>query len=210
MLTRLLLVFFSFLFISIGVAQKTDSTGVEWEKEKKHKIDTTKKHSVGKAVLFSAVLPGLGQAYNKKWWKIPIVYVAIGTPMYFLIDYQTKQKFYKTEIQKRIDDPNYEFFDPSYDSLSILQLQRDYQSKRDLCIFLTAGFYLLNIIDAAVDAQLFNYDVSRDLSMRWSPTFNNGAVGVGLQFRFKTRKPQLNFSLDDSFLDEPSPPMKSP
>ena len=118
-------------------------------KQKEVVKDTTKKHSVGKAALFSAVLPGLGQAYNKKWWKIPIVYAALGASGYFMISNQIKQKEAKRQINNRIDDPNYQF-EGEYaglDSLGVLTLQREYQNSRDLFIFITAGCYLLNILE---------------------------------------------------------------
>jgi len=121
-----------------------------------------------KAALLSALLPGLGQGYNKKYWKIPIVYAGFGTFVYFI---QFNQKGYLKWKQAYIDFPDY---DLDYDfPLTLEQIDRtknSYKRYRDLSIIGTAGFYLLQILDATVDAYLFDWDISQDLSLKIEPT----------------------------------------
>ena len=121
-----------------------------------------------KAAVFSAILPGLGQVYNKRYWKVPIVYAGFGT-FAFLI--QFNQKGYNKWKQAYIDFPDY---DLEYDfPLTLDQIDRtknSYKRYRDLSIIGTAGFYLLQIIDATVDAYLFDWDVSEDISLKIEPT----------------------------------------
>ena len=147
-------------------------------------------HSPGKAALFSAVLPGLGQAYNHKYWKIPVVYVCLGAMTYFII---TTGQQYNTYQAAAVYAQNNGGIDPAYPNYSESDLVagRDYYHRyRDLSIIGAAVFYVLNIVDAEVDAQLFSFNVNDNLSMRISPTLNSYATayGVGLA-------PSLSFRL---------------
>ncbi|MBP6557495.1 MAG: hypothetical protein KAX93_06790 [Flavobacterium sp.] len=117
-----------------------------------------------KAAFYSAVLPGLGQAYNKKYWKIPIVYGAIGTSMYFYVDNNKKYHNYRDAYKRRLagfDDDQYQYLDDS----RLIQAQRFYQRNRDLSLLVTLGFYVLNIVDANVDAHLIQFNVNDKLSV---------------------------------------------
>lgn len=150
--------------------------------------DTTEFHSPKKAAMYSAMLPGLGQAYNKKYWKIPIVYIGIGTIAYFI---NWNNKNYKTYKQAYIDltdgDENsnsyldleaskyYDLDNPTqYNNFKtgVSKQQNYFRRNRDLLIISMAGFYGLNIIDASVDAHFFDFDISEDLSLNWQPTMN--------------------------------------
>jgi hypothetical protein len=121
-----------------------------------------------KAALLSAILPGLGQVYNKKYWKVPIVYIGFGTFAFF-IDYNRKN--YLLFKQAHIDFPDYKL---NYDfPLTLEQIDRakdSFKRYRDLSIIGTAGFYILQIIDATVDAYLFDWDVTEDLSLKIEPS----------------------------------------
>jgi hypothetical protein len=163
-------------------------------------------HSPRKAAIYSAILPGLGQAYNKKYWKIPLVYIGFGAIGYF-IDwnndyYQLMRKGYRhwtdgndettgyLEIEA-IEKMNYDINDPrDYEHVKTsLQKQQDYfRRNRDLLIISFVGFYGLNIIDASVDAHLFNFDISDDLTFDWQPSMlnidNNLVYCVNLKFNF--------------------------
>ncbi len=142
--------------------------------------DTTKKNSLKKpsvhsprlAMLFSACVPGLGQAYNKKYWKIPIVYATMGTTIYF---FQQNNKLYKeykeSYIEKTKHTSGIDYY-PQYDSTQVRELQMYYQKNRDLNFILTALFYTLNIADAYVDAHLMTFDVSDNLSLNILPSLN--------------------------------------
>ncbi|MFH1005311.1 MAG: DUF5683 domain-containing protein [Bacteroidota bacterium] len=130
-------------------------------------------HSPKKATIFSACLPGLGQAYNKKYWKIPVIYAGIGATVYFITDNNKSYKKYKQAyINKTDNDPNTIDTEPNYNEAGLRELQNNYRRWRDLNIILTGLFYTMNIIDAYVDAQLITFDVSDNLSMNVFPSMN--------------------------------------
>ncbi len=128
-------------------------------------------HSPRTATIMSACLPGLGQVYNHKIWKVPIVYAALGTCGYFIANNNSLYLQYKNAYLDRYNnDPN--TVDP-YPYLSDQQLrdaQDYYRRYRDLNVVLIALAYTLNVIDANVDAHLFSFDVSDDLTLRLSPS----------------------------------------
>jgi len=120
-----------------------------------------------KAAFFSALLPGAGQAYNKRYWKIPIVYAAMGTGIYAYTWNQKKYNTVRDEYKKRIaNDPN---LNPELTRLSddrLLTAQKGYQRNRDLSLLITAALYILNIVDANVDAHLQQFNVNGTLTVR--------------------------------------------
>lgn len=141
-------------------------------------------HSPKKAGIFSAVLPGLGQAYNKKWWKIPIVYAAIGTSTGFIVYNQQKYSMFKSAY---INSLNGVTNDPEFDKYSesnLFTIQDTYHNWRDISIAITSAFYVLNILDAVVDAHFFRYDIGDDLSLEWSPNLNIVKPGINICLRF--------------------------
>lgn len=129
------------------------------------------KKRANKAALYSALLPGAGQVYNKKYWKVPILAAGFGTLIYFIDFNNDYYQEYKTAYANRIDGDslttdNY----PNY-TVNDLSVRKDYYRRnRDLCIILVGGVYVLNIIDAYVDAQLKGFDISDNLSMKISPS----------------------------------------
>lgn len=141
-----------------------------------------------KAAFYSAILPGLGQAYNKKYWKIPIVYGALATTLYFYNSnnnlYREFRGVYKDRLAG-ISNPKYDYLDDS----RLIEAQRFYKRNRDLSLLLTVAFYALNIIDANVDAHLGQFNVNDNLSIRpdlypdqryMKPNF-----GLALNYSFK-------------------------
>lgn len=124
----------------------------------------------------SAALPGLGQAYNKKWWKIPIVYAAMGTSTGFIVYNQRKYKEFRSAYIYQAKNPldTTTTYSKLYTTGNLREIQDTYHNWRDISIIVTAGFYVLNILDAVVDAHFFRYDMSDDLSIEWSPTFSPG------------------------------------
>lgn len=161
-------------------------------------------HSPKKASLYSAIIPGWGQAYNKKYWKIPVVYIGFGVIGYFINwnndNYQTSRTAYIHLTDNDLttnDHLNLEAIDgfDLDDPTSVANLaegltkrQDYYRRNRDLLFIGMFGFWGLNIIDASVDAHLFNFDVSDDLTMNWQPTMvniNNQVVYcINLNFNF--------------------------
>lgn len=140
-----------------------------------------------KAAFYSAILPGLGQAYNKRYWKIPIVYGALGTSMYFYLDNNKKYHSYRDAYKRRLagfTDDQYAYLDDS----RLVQAQRFYQRNRDLSLLVTLGFYILNIVDANVDAHLIQFNVNDKLSVAPDIYQNDFTarpnLGLTLNFKF--------------------------
>lgn len=156
-----------------------------------------------RAVWLAMVFPGAGQIYNRKYWKLPIVYGGFVGCAYAL---NWNNKMYKDYSQAYLDimddDPNtksYEDFIPGSYNLTgqeerfkeIFRKRKDmYRRQRDLSIFCFIGVYLLSIVDAYVDAELSDFDISKDLSLKVEPAmFNDGKSkdfnSVGLQCSLK-------------------------
>lgn len=120
----------------------------------------------------SACLPGLGQAYNKKYWKIPVIYAGLGTFGYFATSLNSNYKKFKNAYIFRYDnDPNTTDLYATLSDAQLKDAQNYYRRYRDLNIIFIAALYTLNIIDANVDANMFTFDVSDNLSMNFEPFF---------------------------------------
>jgi hypothetical protein len=139
-----------------------------------------------KAGFYSAILPGLGQAYNKKYWKIPLVYGAMGTSLYFYRTNNDKYHEFRNEYKSRllgITNPKYSYLD----NTRLINAQRFYQRNRDLSLLITAAFYVLNIVDANVDAHLGQFNVSDNLTL--APTMRpddfNFKPTISVAFNYK-------------------------
>ncbi|MFK7000267.1 DUF5683 domain-containing protein [Flavobacterium oreochromis] len=151
----------------------------------KQKIDPLRP---AKAAFYSALLPGAGQAYNKSYWKIPIVYAAIGTGAYAYFWNQKRYDSFRTEYIKRsAKDPD---LNPEYARLTddkLIQGQQFYQRNRDLSLLITVALYALNIIDANVDAHLQQFNVNDGLTIRPEIQTNdfNAQQNIGLALNFK-------------------------
>lgn len=152
-----------------------------------------KKHNPKLAIGLSAVLPGAGQIYNKKWWKVPIIYAGLGASVYFICSNAVETHTYQLEYRYRMQG-NLELLNPQFSSYSddnVLSLKKYYQRNMEIAIAATAIIYVLNIIDAAVDAHLFYFDISDDLSLQMSPyvtptsPFQTGNAGVAMFFQLK-------------------------
>ena len=141
-----------------------------------------------RAAFYSAVLPGLGQAYNKKYWKIPIVYAGLGIGMYFYLDNDKEYQRYRDAYKRRLagfeDD---EFFGTVTDD-GLREAQKTLRRNKEISLLVTIGIYALNIIDANVDAHLLQYNVDENLSLR--PHYkinefdNTGDLGLTVNFKF--------------------------
>ncbi len=141
---------------------------------------------VKKATTLSTICPGAGQIYNKSYWRVPIVIGGLASTIY-TIDWNNRgYKRFKTAYTLRVDYENNpekypggsaDEFRGAYSATFLKNLKDSYRRNRDLCILLTAGVYLLNIIDAHVDAHLQDYDISDDLSMNVEPYFDYTPVG---------------------------------
>jgi len=157
--------------------------------------DSVKLHSPKKAVIFSAVLPGAGQVYNhvampkgKKnaFWKVPLIYAGLGATGFFLINNQLTQLSLKQEY---IDREKGNALNPKwqeYDIQGVETLYNQYLDARDLSILAFSAVYLLQVIDAGIEAHFVHFDISEDLSLAIKPTyFGKNTIGMRLSFNFR-------------------------
>ena len=152
-----------------------------------------KSHSPTKAAIFSAVLPGLGQGYNKKYWKIPIVYAGFGLISYFIISNTGEYKKYK-EAYNYVASGDSSYIDNDYvgkyDEQQLMDGKNYHRRNMELSYIIGGLWYILNIIDASVDAHFFDYDVSEDLTIRVDPVMHirrhdfRPVTGVKLTVKF--------------------------
>ncbi|RZJ53300.1 MAG: hypothetical protein EOO44_08980 [Flavobacterium sp.] len=178
----IIILFFTTGTVSLFAQAKDETVLVAKDTTKLQEIDPL---TPAKAAFYSAILPGLGQAYNKKYWKIPLVYGAIGTSLYFYIDNNKKYHDYRDAYKRRLEGYNnddYQFLDDS----RLIAGQKFYQRNRDLSALFVVGFYVLNIIDANVDAALIQFNVNERLSLRPEiyPDDVTFRPNVGLTFNY--------------------------
>lgn len=146
-----------------------------------------------KAAFYSAILPGLGQAYNKKYWKIPIVYAAIGTGIYIYLDNDKVYNRYRDAYKSRLAGfTNDEFYgdgpSPKVSREGLIRAQNTLRRNKELALLITFGLYALNIIDANVDAHLLQYNLDENLALKphfkYNEQENSTDLGVTLNFKF--------------------------
>lgn len=151
-----------------------------------------------KAAFLSAVLPGLGQAYNKKYWKIPIVYGALGTGMYFYLNNDKEFRRYRSAFRSRLagfENDEFYNFDAEGNPIServttdgLIRAQKLFRRNKEISLLITIGLYALNIIDANVDAHLLQYNVDENLTLQPHYELNeidrSSTVGLTLNFKF--------------------------
>lgn len=147
-----------------------------------------------RAAFYSAVVPGLGQAYNKKYWKIPIIYAGMATGVYFYLqndkDYDRFRNAYKRRLAGFTDDEFYgDGIDPLITSQRLIDAQKTAQKNKDVSIIVSVAFYLLNIIDANVDSHFRQFNVNDDLSLKPKLDFNpvNAQSNYGLSFTYRLK-----------------------
>lgn len=174
----------AFLLILVSIAQSLSA---------QQPTEPVKAHSPKRATIYSAILPGMGQVYNKQAWKIPIIYALGATTTYIAINnYQNSIKF-KNEYFNRLDGKTSELLSDyqTYSDESILSLHQAYNKNFQLGIIITGAVYLLNIVDAMVYGHLFDFEINEDLgaSIRpfATPSFGcfSPSIGMSLSIRMK-------------------------
>ena len=141
-----------------------------------------------KAAFYSAIIPGLGQAFLGKGWKVPIIYAAIGASLYYYDLNNKEMNSYRTAYKRRLNG----FFDDEYleteipittDQLLLgMEFHKNY---RDIAIILAAASYMLNILEANVSAHLLQFNVNDDLSVTPKIILDKEITGIQLAFKFK-------------------------
>lgn len=148
-----------------------------------------------KAAFYSAILPGMGQIYNKRYWKAPIVWGAIGGSVYMYTWNNDQYQRFRTAFIRRQagftdDEFNGEGTLPLFDVERLENQQERFQNDRDLWLVAAIGMYVLNIVDANVDAHLKQFNIDDDLSIDFEPYFdfnqvtNSPNYGMALIIKF--------------------------
>ena len=144
-----------------------------------------------RAAFYSAVLPGLGQAYNGKYWKIPLVYAGLGVGIYFYLDNDKEYDRYRSIYKRRLagfTDDEFTRADGTQRITNdgLIRAQRFFQRNKELSLLITVGIYALNIIDANVTAHLQQFNVNEDLSFRPAVNFDRytGKTDYGLSLNY--------------------------
>ena len=131
-----------------------------------------------KAALYSSILPGAGQFYTKKYWKIPIIYAGIATSLYYVIESNTKFKNYRDGYLERISGNGLVYSE--YSNAQLVTLTNYHKRNREVSTLCLLGVYLINIIDASVNAHLFSYDINEDLSLILQPLYMHDTETAGI------------------------------
>jgi hypothetical protein len=173
---------------SANISYDTTSRIVKSSSMPKNDTSTFVKHSPKKATWLSVCIPGAGQAYNKKYWKMPIIYAAGGTAVYGIVFY-TKQynNFKSAYIERLTTGINVDSYYSQFQTPTLKSYRDYYRYYRDLSYIGLGAVYLLQIVDAAVDAHFFDFKITDDLSLNVQPTYQFvGAIPSSqLLFTFK-------------------------
>ncbi len=187
-----------------SVPEKKDSvySGIKPVSGKDSLQEAQRKH-YKRATLYSAILPGAGQVYNKKYWKVPIVYAAIGIPVYAF--FFNKSWYQKCQYALTVTvngstgdslakvDPALLPFVTSGDVNGIITNRDNFRKNQDYSVIFFLLFYGLNIVDATVDAHLKDFNVNSDLSFKIKPMIMPGptpSAGITLAFDFHKPRPR--------------------
>lgn len=179
--------------------KKVDTTKIELSSIKINKYDSAMKaHSPKKAAIRSAILPGLGQIYNKKYWKLPIVYGAMGVSagvfFFNLGQYKDTRFAYRVKYNMRVNKTDSALFSSIKTNLvpiteeSLKFYRNQFRRDIDYSVLIFLLLWGLNVVDATVDAHLKNFDVSPDLSLYLKPGYSDLAKTNGLSIVLKIGK----------------------
>tara|TARA_R110000787_G_scaffold19150_5_gene57876 strand:- start:9729 stop:10313 length:585 start_codon:yes stop_codon:yes gene_type:complete len=183
-----------FLLSSFYCFSQKDTTKVKVKKEVLSSNRIYNPLSPSKAAFYSAIFPGGGQIYNKKYWKAPLAWAAVGIPTYFYLDNNSEYKRYRRAFKQRKAGLQDEFtLDDGSEIISIEGLesaQKTLRGNRDLSLLVAILGYVLQIVEASVNAHLLQFDATDNLSM--NPTMMHNpirieapSVGFSLTYNFK-------------------------
>lgn len=178
------------IFLTLAQEQDQDSLTIQstmTSTKDAFKLDLYDPLAPARSAFYSAILPGLGQAYNGSYWKIPLVYAGIGTSLYLVIQNDTEYNRYRDAYKRRLAGFTDDEFQDILENDGLINAQKQFRQNKEFAILATVAFYLLNIVDANVDAHLRQFDVSKDLSLRpnFEPNYLSGNIDYGLTLNFK-------------------------
>jgi len=136
-----------------------------------------------KAGMYSAIIPGAGQVYTKKYWKVPIIYAGLITSAYYFKENHDLYDLYKTTYLNRIGGNTSDNL--NYTDADLITLTDHYRRNREVSALLFTLTYILNIVDASVSAHLFDYNVSEDISLHFQPIYIAKGNASGLSLSIK-------------------------
>lgn len=191
---RFIIIFFLFFVCCANYAVAQDSVAVAQIKDTSviTKPDSVLKKKfqpdAKRAGLYSSLFPGLGQIYNRQYWKVPIVYAVMGTTLYFVVKRNNEYQKYRKAYVSRIEygDNSTDEFQGILNVTGIKQYQDEAKQSRDLMVVYTVIGFAGQILEAISGAHLRNFDISKDLSMQVKPVMTPiNTFGVGLVVNFK-------------------------
>lgn len=139
-----------------------------------------------RAGLYSALVPGLGQIYNRQYWKVPVIYAGLAVAGYFFVDNLTNYQNYRKAYIGRVNNPYpTDKYVNIYSPEQLQQLQNDYNRFLNLTVLFTTVGYTLQVIEAITGAHLKNFDISRDISFQLKPEFRSSTAGMAFVINFK-------------------------
>jgi hypothetical protein len=183
------------LFLGSAYAQETTTTKDEAKQERKLEREQRRLEraldplSPSRASFLSAAVPGLGQFYNRKYWKVPLAWAAVGTGVFVYQFNQTEYLRYRTAFKLRsagfstdeFYDVNLDGIGPDVSDRALEEAQKKAQSQRDSSLLIAIGLYLLNVLDASVDAHLKPFNMNEDLNVSIQPILRQHPVQMGAE-----------------------------
>jgi hypothetical protein len=175
-----------------AIAQNVEGSTVNVEKKVTTTQDTilSKKTkwqpNPKKAGLYAALVPGLGQVYNRQYWKLPIVYGGLAVAGYLVVFNSNEYNTYRKAYIGRINNPYpTDEYVGVYNTDQLKQIQDDYNRSLNMSVLFASVGYLVQVLDAITAAHLRNFDISRDISMQMRPVVTPLGGGIGLVMNFK-------------------------
>ena len=182
-----------FLLSSLYCFSQKDTTNVVVKGQKLSSNNIYNPLSPSKAAFYSAVFPGGGQAYNKKYWKVPLAWAAVGIPTYFYLDnngeYKRYRKAYKLRKTGLVDEFTLEDGTELISLTGLERAQKTLRGNRDLSLLVVIIGYVLQIVEASVNAHLLQFDASDNITV--NPTIMSNPI--------KIEAPSVGFSFKYSF-----------
>ena len=182
-----------FLLSSLYCFSQKDTTNVVVKGQKLSSNNIYNPLSPSKAAFYSAVFPGGGQAYNKKYWKVPLAWAAVGIPTYFYLnnnsEYKRYRKAYKLRKTGLIDEFTLEDGTELISLTGLERAQKTLRGNRDLSLLVVIIGYVLQIVEASVNAHLLQFDASDNITV--NPTIMSNPI--------KIEAPSVGFSFKYSF-----------
>ena len=182
-----------FLLSSLYCYSQKDTTNVVVKEKKLSSNNIYNPLSPSKAAFYSAVFPGGGQAYNKKYWKVPLAWAAVGIPTYFYLNNNSEYKRYREAYKLRktglVDEFTLEDGTELISLTGLERAQKTLRGNRDLSLLVVIIGYVLQIVEASVNAHLLQFDASDNITV--NPTIMSNPI--------KIEAPSVGFSFKYSF-----------